>query len=241
MSVGPDVFGEDYLHFYGPRLEEASDEQAGLIWRLLALGPGVEVLDLACGHGRIANRLAERGAHVTGLDADPLFLALARQDALARGVAVDYQRGDMRTLPWEARFDAVVLWFTAFGYFDDDGNAAVLRAIRRALREGGRLILDVNHLPYVLANLQRQGFVRRGDDVMLDEYTWHPATSTMGTRRTVLRDGRARELAYAVRMYMPAELGALLRSAGFARVDLLGAAGEPLTAMDRRLVAVAAV
>jgi cyclopropane fatty-acyl-phospholipid synthase-like methyltransferase len=31
-----------------------------LIWRLLELEPGMEVLDLACGHGRIANVLAAR-------------------------------------------------------------------------------------------------------------------------------------------------------------------------------------
>ena len=50
----------------------------------------MEVLDLACGHGRIANRLAQRGAQVTGLDATPLFLEQARRDAAERGVEVDY-------------------------------------------------------------------------------------------------------------------------------------------------------
>jgi cyclopropane fatty-acyl-phospholipid synthase-like methyltransferase len=56
------VFDEDYLYFYGPRLENAADGDADAIWRLLALEPGIEVLDLACGHRRIANRLAARGA-----------------------------------------------------------------------------------------------------------------------------------------------------------------------------------
>jgi 2-polyprenyl-3-methyl-5-hydroxy-6-metoxy-1,4-benzoquinol methylase len=48
----------------------------------------MEVLDLACGHGRIANRLTQRG-----LDATPLFLEQARRDAAARGVEVDYVSG----------------------------------------------------------------------------------------------------------------------------------------------------
>ena len=68
--------------------------------RLLDLEPGMEVLDLACGHGRIANRLTQRGARVTGLDATPLFLEHARRDAAERGVEVDYVAGDMRSLPW---------------------------------------------------------------------------------------------------------------------------------------------
>ena len=55
-----EVFNEDYLYFYGPDLEGVSDAQAETVWRLLDLQPGMEVLDLACGHGRIANRLAHR-------------------------------------------------------------------------------------------------------------------------------------------------------------------------------------
>ena len=118
-----EVFNEDYLYFYGPELEAVSDAQAETIWRLLDLEPGMEVLDLACGHGRIANRLTQRGARVTGLDATPLFLEYARRDAAERGVEVDYVCGDMRSLPWpEHRFERVISWFTSFGYFDDTEN-----------------------------------------------------------------------------------------------------------------------
>jgi 2-polyprenyl-3-methyl-5-hydroxy-6-metoxy-1,4-benzoquinol methylase len=64
------LFDQDYLYFYGELLgDERSDADTELLWRLLELRPGMEVLDLACGHGRIANRLAARGCRVTGLDA----------------------------------------------------------------------------------------------------------------------------------------------------------------------------
>jgi SAM-dependent methyltransferase len=101
------------------------------------------VLDLACGHGRIANRLVARGAEVTGLDVTPRFLELAREDAAARGVEVEYVQRDMRSLPWTERFDRVVNWFTAFGYFDD-GNRKVLAEVARALRPGGRLAIELD-------------------------------------------------------------------------------------------------
>ena len=55
LDIG-DVFDQDYLYFYEPLLTEASDGQVEVIWRSLELDPGMEVLDLACGHGRIANR-----------------------------------------------------------------------------------------------------------------------------------------------------------------------------------------
>ena len=102
------VFDDDYLYFFADGLAERSDAETDLIWRLLDLQPGMEVLDLACGHGRIANRLAERGCNVTGLDATALFLQRARADADALGVTVDYVHADMRDLPWRDRFDRIV-------------------------------------------------------------------------------------------------------------------------------------
>ncbi len=129
-----EVFDDDYLYFYGPQLAAVSETHAETIWRLLDLSPGMEVLDLACGHGRIANRLAQRGARLTGLDAMPLFLDQARRDASEGGVEVDYVLGDMRSLPWpDHRFDRVISWFTSFGYFDDTENHQVLSEAHRVL------------------------------------------------------------------------------------------------------------
>ncbi len=70
MSLDPDaLFDDDYLYFYEQLLTpERSDDEAELIWRLGELGPGSDVLDAPCGHGRLSNRLAGRGCRVTGLD-----------------------------------------------------------------------------------------------------------------------------------------------------------------------------
>jgi SAM-dependent methyltransferase len=240
VSVGPEAFGEDYLYFYETWLtDEVGERQADLLWRLLELEPGREVLDVACGHGRIANRLARRGAVVTGLDADPFFLARARE----AGSGARYVEGDMRELPFaDASFDAALLWFTSFGYFDDEGNRAVLRELRRVLRPGGRAILDLNNLPRLLATFQRQAFVRRGADVLLDEHDdFDEETRTMKTARTYIRDGAVREISFRIRYFLPEELRDWLLAAGFADADLLGPDGEPLTSQSRRLIAVARV
>ncbi|ONH60795.1 hypothetical protein CcI49_09360 [Frankia sp. CcI49] len=96
------LFDRDYLYFYASQLTEArSDAETRLIWEPLELEPGMETLDLACGHGRTANRLAARGCQATGLDTAALFLAHARLDAAARNVS--YIEADMRALPWVER------------------------------------------------------------------------------------------------------------------------------------------
>jgi ubiquinone/menaquinone biosynthesis C-methylase UbiE len=238
VGVGPEAFGEDYLYFYETWLtDDVHERQAELVWRLLGLEAGSEVLDVACGHGRIANRLAQRGARVSGLDADPYFLERARE----AGSGAEYVEGDMRALPFaDASFDAALLWFTSFGYFNDEGNRAVLRELRRVLQPGGRAVLDLNHLPRILETFQRQTFVRRGADVMLDEHLpLDEETRTLETIRTYIRGGAVREIGYRIRVFPPEELREWLLEAGFAEVELLGRDGEPLVPESRRLIAVA--
>ena len=95
---------------------------------------------------------ASRGCRVTGLDSSAVFLDRARADAAAAGVSVEYVAGDMRQLPWTGRFDRVINGSTAFGYFDDTANRAVLDGIIGVLRPGGRLAMDLDNLTMVLAS-----------------------------------------------------------------------------------------
>jgi SAM-dependent methyltransferase len=235
-----EVFDDDYLHFYEELLtDERSDFETELIWRLLELEPGLEVLDLASGHGRIANRLAERGARVTGLDATPRFLELAREDAAARGVEVEYVHGDMRRLPWESRFDRILCWFTAFGYFDDEQNRQVLQEARKALRAGGMLLIEGNNLLELARRWQPATLVEREGDFVIDRHRFDPVAGRMETERIVVRGGKVRRFSYAVRMFVASELRAWLLGAGFASVDFYNREGEPLTAESRRMIAVA--
>lgn len=235
-----ELFDDDYLFFYADILtDEVSDRQTDLIWHLLELEPGATVLDLACGHGRIANRLAAEGASVTGLDVTSRFLDRAREDASARGVAVDYVHGDMRELVYEDRFDAVTCVFTSFGYFGDDDNRRVLRAVRRALRPGGRVYLDLNHLPWLLQNFRDREVTERDGQWMIDRNRYDPVTGRTINQRTVIRDGRQRSFQFSVRMFAFPEVRDWLLAAGFGEVHGFSGRGEELTIDEPRMVIIA--
>ena len=237
------LFDDDYLYFYATRDPGGglSDAETDLIWRLLSLEPGMAVLDLACGHGRIANRLAARGAVVAGLDVTPRFLELARDDAAARGVEVEYVQGDMRELPWTERFDRVVNWFTAFGYFDDTGNRRVLAEVARALRPGGRVAIELNNYPAIMRTYLPSTVVERDGNLMIDRHRFDPLTGRNLVERTIIRDSLVRRTHFEVRMFTYPELRDWLLEAGFAAVAGYGEDGEPLTAQHRRLIAIASL
>ena len=80
------AFGENYLHFYVPLLnDEHNRAEVDEIIETLGLKPGDRVLDAPCGHGRISNLLASHGMIVTGVDQSALFLEKAASDAVAQG------------------------------------------------------------------------------------------------------------------------------------------------------------
>ena len=238
--VPPGVFGEDYLYFYADWLnDELSDAQTELIWTALGLAEEDEVLDVPCGHGRIANRLAARGARVTGIDADGLFLRCARDDAAARGVDVDYVEGDMRELPWNERFDVALNWFTSFGYFDDRGNRAWLETVRRTLKEGGRLAIDIHNRDAFMRNRIPASVHERDGNLVVDEHRFDVLSGREETTRWIARNGRARKTGYSVRFYTYTELRSLLLDVGFSAVEAIGHDGKPLSLESRRMIVIA--
>src|SRR3954462_10192425 len=82
-------FADDFLYFFeGRTSEERSDREAEPISGLVHPGDGKSLLDLACGSGRMANRLAARGGRVVGVDLSASFIARATQNGNGHGVNV---------------------------------------------------------------------------------------------------------------------------------------------------------
>lgn len=250
------MYDADYLHFFaaddpatavlGEHTSDTADTRseadADLIVSLLDLEAGSSILDVGCGHGRIARRLAARGAQVTGVDVSTPFLERARADAVSTGVEVTFCFGDMRDLTAHAgRFDAVVSWATAYGYFDDATNRAVLDQMRAALVQGGRLVMDLNNITSRLRDFRpsRVAAQRGQHDLLVDRYHLDPVTSRLEVTRTVVRAGRARELTFVVRLFAFTELRDWLQAAGFTGVQVCGEDGEPLAFRHERMVVTA--
>jgi 2-polyprenyl-6-hydroxyphenyl methylase/3-demethylubiquinone-9 3-methyltransferase len=98
---------------------------------------GKTALDVGCGAGLLAEPLARLGATVTGIDATPEVIAVARAHAEAMGFAIDYRAGDVQQL--DGKFDLVTCMEVIEHVADP---AAFLKALAERLAPGGLLILS---------------------------------------------------------------------------------------------------
>jgi ubiquinone/menaquinone biosynthesis C-methylase UbiE len=132
---------------------------------LLERLPAGPVLDAACGTGRHAAFLSDRGRDVIGVDASEAMLARAR----AKLPDADFRRGELTALPLAGREVAGAVCALALSHMPEIGPA--LTELARVLRPGGRLVVSNPH-PFATAILGwRAVFVDpEGQRSMIPEY-----------------------------------------------------------------------
>jgi len=137
-----------------PPYERLLDEVISLVSRSAAAGPSSSVLDVSCGTGTVAARLAALGYRVTGVDAVGHLVGVARERWGGRGLALTFEHRDVAFEPpqGDGTFDVVVSMHTLYWHPKPD---ALLEACRRALKPGGHAIfLTYGRPAHVLATLR---------------------------------------------------------------------------------------
>lgn len=238
------VFTDDYAHFLESQLCDAqNDAEVEVITRVAELAPGMQVLDAPCGWGRIGNRLARGGASVIGIDLNAAYVSAAIAEAEAWGVDARYGVGDIRRLDADGEFDAVVNWYTSFGYFDDATNRDVLSRFARALRPGGVLLIENLNRDWLVRRIgkaRRLTYVtERGDDLMVDRVSFDPATGFSQVERVMVRDGVVTRGRLRLQRLGKTELEERLFAAGFDDVRFLDSRGGEMSIVDPRFITLA--
>jgi SAM-dependent methyltransferase len=164
------------------------------------------ILDVACGSGRIAIPLAERGYDITGVDTDAAAIEQARRRA---PTSAQFRQLDMRQLDVvEGEFDGVLVMWHSFGYETDDGNRAQLSLIASRAKRGGRVIMDVYNRD-ALARFPAHETSERGGVMIESRRVWN------GNRLAVsLRYSNGETDAFEWRLYTPVEFAQLAEACG---------------------------
>ncbi len=137
--------------FWDEYMQEGNDFQRVLIGpateRLLALQPDEAVLDVACGNGNFARRMAQLGAQVTAFDFSDEFVSRARAKSAAYANRMEFRvvdatnREQLRALG-PGRFDAAVCTMALMDMAD---IGPLLETLPTLLKPGGRFVFSVPH------------------------------------------------------------------------------------------------
>ena len=217
------------------RPDEGGENEADSLRRILHIRSGQRVLDAPCGAGRVAYHLARQGVEVVGIDLRSTFVKRAKRRFRRKGVQADLRSMDLRSIDFENEFHAIYNWFNSFGYFSDGENIDVVRRFSRALRLGGRLLIDQLNRERILRNFRPVG-VRHG---VLAQSKWDPREERLIGQCVV--DGIAEyESRSSQRLYTLSQMRNLLSSLGLKVENVYGSLNrEPYRRGSRQMIVVA--
>lgn len=217
---------------------EATRADADFIEKSLFLIPGARVLDVPCGPGRLTFELARRGYQMTGVDISKESLDFARAKAAAEGLSILWRLSDMRDLPWQGEFDAAFCAGGSFGYFDDAGHAEYVAAVARALKPGGRFLLESGWVAEsVLPHFRAELDMEAGGIRFTARNTYDALSGRVENVFSASRGEQSQTRLASHRIYTALEIVRMLERAGFGSFTAVGShGGEPYTLGSQRLL-----
>ena len=199
-------------------------------------GRPTHILDLGCGPGFYASRLAARGHTVRGIDFGPASIAYAVAHAQEHGLACTYVRHDIRTADFGTGYGLVMLIFGEFNVFRPEEARAILEKAYAALAPGGLVLLEP-HTFAMVEQLGRQpaswysaptGLFAAQPHLCLQECFWDEAAAVATERYFVVdaMTGAVTRHASSMQAYTDAQYRGLLTDVGFTEVTLLPTWGD---------------
>jgi D-alanine-D-alanine ligase len=230
MKADPDwwkkMFDEVYLLTDARSVcdEEITRREVDLICELMPIRTEHRILDLCGGHGRHSLELCARGfTGCTLLDYSRHLVDCARTKAAECNYDIDFVQADARNtgLPRES-FDHVFIMGNSLGYISEPvADRQIMTEARRVLREGGWLLIDVTDGEKTKETFTPTTWHEIGTDTVVCRDRKMQGNSLFA-REIVLskQKGLIRDCTYAIRLYEPQALRALLEEAGFEQVNV---------------------
>jgi len=212
--------------------------ECDFIEKELGYNKGLKILDVGCGTGRHSIELTKRGYNVTGIDLSESQLQRAREKASAEGLKITFLRHDARNLPFRGEFDlAIMLCEGGFPLMEtDELNFEILESSAKALKKPGKFIFTTLNGLFPLYHSVEKFCSESSED---GNATYSSNTFDLITFRdhniTDFEDddGNKKTLDCNERYYVPSEITWLLKSLGFAKVDIFGAKLGAFSRNDR--------
>ena len=190
-------------------------------------GEALNILDLGCGPGLYAEKLAARGHRVTGVDFSANSIAYAREVAEKSGSRVDYVCGNYLDLAYAGDFDLAILIYLDFCVLKPEERKIVLENIHAALKPGGLFVFDVVNAKNIEAKIMQpswevapRGFWRDEPYMALNKGYHFPEQHALVNQHVVVTgDEKVDTYLFWSTYYEYSDLSPLLAQAGFRDVQ----------------------
>lgn len=220
---------QDYGRTYDKEpFTQGTQGECDFIEKELQFDKSLRILDVGCGTGRHSIELAKRGYHMTGIDLSESQLARAREKAAEEQVSVEFLRHDARKLPFHAEFDAaIMLCEGGFSLMEtDEMNFEILMNVTRALKDRATFLFTTLNGLFPLCHSMEAFYAEK-------EQEGTSACRKSNFDLMTFRDfnvvefeddsGNKKTLSCNERFYVPSEITWLLKTLGYARIEIFGA------------------
>lgn len=175
-------------------------------------------LDLACGKGRHALQISEKGYATIGVDLSANSIEFAQQFESKR---LQFAVHDMREILAAEPFDYILNLFTSFGYFDDtNDNLKMLSAIHHMLTAEGIFVLDFFNTGYVLPHIVER------EEKLLSNVLFHIHKQVINKKIvksiTFNDGGKSYHFEEKVNAFTPEDVLTMLDQSGFVATETFG-------------------
>ncbi|MBP9838485.1 MAG: class I SAM-dependent methyltransferase [Proteobacteria bacterium] len=228
--------------------DHRTEKEAGFINKVFTFG-NEKLLDIACGSGRIALRLAKYGYEIHGLDQDGREIAQARRESASTGVRnARFEVGTYTNFyaVSEDTYDGAFMIYAVLNMMDDMEVLDFLKSIATKLKPGGKFVIDLLNKPYVQS-------MSGGKMVNLESQCQDGSSIRAQRMRTIINSGDAerttfdvtcqgarRCFVYEQRLFDEAHFNHLLKMAGFVIEQTYGSfGGDPYHMSAKKMIILA--
>ena len=205
------------------RKAETIDCSVQWIIETLTLNSDNAILDLGCGPGLYASRFALSGLQVTGVDYSRSSIDYARKNASENNLNIQYRYQNYLQLDDENLYDAVFLIYGDFCPLGPQQRSTLLNNVYRALKPGGRFVLDVTTREHRKKHGNKNGwyavesgFWKPGPHLVLEEGFDYPEQSIwLDQYITIEADGKISTYRNWFQDYTPETITDELEKNGF--------------------------
>lgn len=202
---------------------ELTRSEADFLASALQCGPKAHLLDVPCGNGRLSFELASRGYRVTGVDISAEFIEEARTKSSKAGEPVELILGDMRRIEGEAIYDGAYCFGNSFGFLEYADMERFLRGVSRALKPGGRFIIESGMAAESLMLRFEEVSSHQIQDILVTiKEKYSAEDGCVDSEYIFERDGISETRRAKHWIYTAAEIKRMLERAGFNVLNLFG-------------------